>query len=164
MRACVRLILIYDLVIVICYSEEASAYCSWFARKLSVCRVKCIGYIGLVFGFEKLAWYFIHIALRFKLPALSHFVLMKGPRALIKYIVFNFVFRSSFKQNATYKYLFIILLDNCKLELIHIALLIGVIHIKASGMNKISVILLFANVKVLWSLSCFALYFLLRKC
>ena len=31
---------------------------------------------------------------------------------------------------------------------------------KASGMSKISIILLFANVEVLWSLSRFALYFL----
>ena len=45
---------------------------------------------------------------------------MKGPRALIKHIVFNFAFRSSFKQNETYKYLFIILLNNYELELIHI--------------------------------------------
>ena len=40
-------------------------YCSWFARKWSAFQVKCIGYIGLVFDE----------------------VLMKVPRALVKYIV-----------------------------------------------------------------------------
>ena len=83
-----------------------------------------------MFGLDKLAYYFMHSALSFKLSetrfmsclAFYHFVLMKGPRALIEYIVRNFVFRSSFKQNATYKYLFIISLNNYELELIHIAL------------------------------------------
>ena len=119
LRTCIRLIPIYDLVNVICYSEEAFVYCSWFARNWSACQVKCIGYIMLIFGFDKLAYYLMHIALRFNLSwtrfisclVFWHFVLMKGPKALIKYIVFNFVFRSSFKQNATYKYVFIILLN-----------------------------------------------------
>ena len=54
--------------------------------------------------------------------AFYNFVLRKEPRALILYIVFNFAFRSSFKQNARYKYLFIISWNNYKLKLIHVAL------------------------------------------
>ena len=70
-----------------------------------------------------LYWGLIHLKTRFiSCLVFYHFVLMKGLRALIKYVVFNFVFRSSVKQDATYKYLFIISLNNCELELIHIAL------------------------------------------